>query len=274
MIYQNQLSGKLPYSLGLSNLNSFPMHIHHEIEIIYAVKGSVEIKINNIVYKIEEGEVALVGSMVMHEICQGSLNRKFLVIEMGSAFLKERFKLIKKLDFSIKVFKSNESPRIIECLNRIIRNHLEEDDCADVFETGYLFELYGLFYKSLCNSGTKTITTNKSEVKSIESALKYVFEHYNENITVQAVAEYCGYCKCGFCKAFKNIIGLTFHNYLNLCRVKNAEFLLSEIDSPLEDIAELVGLKDAKTLCRVFKKTTGVTPHHFRLENKNSIFYK
>lgn len=268
MIYQNQLSGKLPYSLWLSSLNSFPMHIHHELEIIYAVKGDVEIKINNIIHKIKQGEVALIGSMVMHEICEGLPNRKFLVIEMGSAFLKESFLLIKKLDFSVKVFGSHNSPRIIECLNRIVKNHLEADECSDIFATGYLFELYGLFYKTLCNSGIKENPGSKSEIKNIENALKFVYEHYGEDITVEEVSNYCGYCKSGFCKAFKNAMGLTFHNYLNLCRIKNAEFLLSETDATLESIAENVGLKDAKTLCRIFKKTTGVTPRHFRLKNK------
>ena len=269
MIYQTQLSGKLPYSLGVSNLNSFPMHIHHEIEIIYAVKGNVEIKINNIIYKIEQGSAALIGSMVMHEIREGSPDRKFLVIEMGKAFLKEHLKLIKSLDFTIKIFGSQESPQIIDCLNRIVENHLEGGECSDIFTAGYLYELYGMFYKALCKSGTKTTNpSGKTEIKSIESSLKFVYEHYSEDITVEAAAAYCGYCKSGFCKAFKNTTGLTFHSYLNLCRIKNAEFLLIETDASLESIAESVGLKDAKTLCRIFKKTTGVTPKSFRLENK------
>jgi len=81
---------------------------------------------------------------------------------------------------------------------------------------------------------------------------------------VEDAAAVTGYGKSNFCKIFKNITGETFHDALNRRRVENACFYLRETAVTVTDIAPLTGFSDAKTLCRVFKAVTGMSPGQYR----------
>ena len=58
MLYQSQLMENQPYVAKTSTLSSFPLHIHHENEIIYALRGGIEIKVGGRLYSVDEGQVA------------------------------------------------------------------------------------------------------------------------------------------------------------------------------------------------------------------------
>jgi AraC-like DNA-binding protein len=251
----------------MSTLGFFPVHIHHENEIIYALEGGFEIKVNNRVYRVDKGQVAIINSMVMHEVRSLGGDENFLVIEVGPALLRENFALIKGLDFEIKIYDKKTTPDIIECLDSILKRQKDESPAMTLWTMGYLLQLYSMFYTALCEDNIKAARSDSPKsTRSIEGILKYVYEHYDEEIKIEDIATQSGYCKSGFCKAFKSSTGFTFHNYLNLCRVRNAEHLLVETNRSLDDIAELVGMKEAKVLCREFKKRFGITPRSYRLQ--------
>ena len=115
---------------------------------------------------------------------------------------------------------------------------------------------------------SQNLSTNTSKalrsVSNIEKALEHLYANYNKEHPVEDVAALCGYSKTNFCKIFKNITGTTFHSFLNSYRIKIACDLLRETNLPLDDIAAQVGFSDAKTLCRIFKSDTGITPGEFR----------
>ena len=266
MLYQSQLMENQPYVAKTSTLSSFPVHIHHENEILYALCGDIEIKISGRAHRVGAGQVAIINSMVMHEIRVCDPNGKFLLIEVGPALLREKFDLIAKLDFEIQIYKKEDDANIFTCLNQIMKKQQATDPTSTLWTMGYILQLYSMLYSALLSSGVRPVRENRPKsAKSIESVLKYVYEHYSEDIKIDDVASYSGYCKSGFCKAFKAATGFTFHSYLNLCRVRNAEQLLVETGKTLDDIAELVGMREAKVLCREFKRRLGVTPRAYRV---------
>ena len=272
MLYQTQLMDNQPYFVQMSTLGFFPVHIHHENEIIYALEGGFEIKVNNRVYRVDKGQVAIINSMVMHEVRSLGGDENFLVIEVGPALLREGFELIKRLDFDIKIYDKKTTPDIIECLDSILKRQKDESPAASLWTMGYLLQLYSMFYTALCDDNIKAARSDSPKsTRSIEGILKYVYEHYGEDIKIEDIAARSGYCKSGFCKAFKAGTGFTFHSYLNLCRVRNAEHLLVETNKTLDEIAGIVGMKEAKMLCREFKKRVGTTPRSYRLRAKEEI---
>ena len=273
MLYQSQLMENQPYVAKTSTLSSFPLHIHHENEIIYALYGGIEIRIGGRLYSVDEGQVAIINSMVMHEIRVARPDGRFLLVEVGPALLREKFDLIKGLDFEIMVYDKSAKPDIFNCLNQIMKKQHAQDPASTLWMMGYLLQLYSMLYSALVADGIGNTREDRPQnAKSIEGVLRYVYEHYSEDIKLDDVASYSGYCKSGFCKAFKSSTGFTFHSYLNLCRVRNAEQLLVETNGSLDEIAELVGMKEAKVLCREFKKRLGVTPRSYRQQARQKAY--
>jgi len=100
--------------------------------------------------------------------------------------------------------------------------------------------------------------------KYLEEALYLIKNHYSETITAKDVAEYMKISESSFAKLFKNKTGYTFLKYLTLYRMKNSIELLSDKNRRVCEVANLVGYKDYRYFCEVFKKYLGITPFEYR----------
>ncbi|MFR2718394.1 MAG: response regulator [Ruminococcus sp.] len=114
-------------------------------------------------------------------------------------------------------------------------------------------------------------TEGVSEVRArsrIQMAVRYIHEHYSENITILDLAERYEMSPNYFSSIFKREIGVSAVNYITDVRMKEAQKLLAHSDNSVVDIAKKVGYEDGQYFFRVFKKHTGMTPLRYREENR------
>lgn len=268
MIFQNLISGSNPYYISIYDSNSFsyPTHMHHEIEILYCMEGEFTVRINNKKYEISKGYAIVIGSMLSHEFLKTDSSHTVMIIEIGPILLRESFSAITSTNFRKKIYNVNEETSGFgTLLKEIAREHQDKERFSELFITGNLYKLFGYLLKDISNSSDNTSAMNyTSPTHKIEKALELIYSNYTDDIAVDQAAILCGYCKSNFCKIFKQITGVGFHQYLNNYRVRNAEYLLLETNSSIEQVANMVGFSDSKSFCRVFKSHTGVTPGQYR----------
>ena len=130
MLYQKLLPASSPYVVYMSKTpGSFPIHKHHEIELIYS-PGHTVIKLSHGEKEctINGGELAVIGTLTPHgiDVCGDSC--EVMVIELGPVFLKEHFSSMSDLDFSVPVIdlsQSNETTSDLKkCLNEIYEMYM------------------------------------------------------------------------------------------------------------------------------------------------------
>lgn len=98
----------------------------------------------------------------------------------------------------------------------------------------------------------------------IKKIVKYINEHYMEQITLKTIAEVT-YFSPSYCEnRFKKDMGRSIINYLIDIRIAEAKNLLSESALPLTDVSEKVGFEDYNYFARIFKKRVGYTPRQYR----------
>ncbi|MFV0529563.1 MAG: AraC family transcriptional regulator [Lachnospiraceae bacterium] len=98
----------------------------------------------------------------------------------------------------------------------------------------------------------------------IINSMTYLERHYQEQITVQEMADASSLSESYFRSIFKHVTGLSPLNYLNRFRIiKSLEFI-QEYDLPMSEIASMVGILDSNYFSRLFKKVMGCTPREFR----------
>lgn len=105
------------------------------------------------------------------------------------------------------------------------------------------------------------------EVKNVDvihKALQYIRQHYTRKLSLDEVAGAVHLSPSYFSKVFKNEVGRNFNAYLNLLRIEQSKKLLLYDGIKLVDIAPMVGFEDQSYFSKVFKRTTGVSPHQFR----------
>lgn len=98
----------------------------------------------------------------------------------------------------------------------------------------------------------------------IRKALRFMYDNYGEHLDLSRVAEYVGLSPNYFSSLFNDTVGVSFKEHLNRIRVEASKQLLMSTDYDMTDIAVAMGFPDQSYYCKVFKKTTGMSPGKFR----------
>lgn len=125
---------------------------------------------------------------------------------------------------------------------------------AKVFIHNYL---YNIMYEM------EQLKTDKTSLV-LNKTIKYIDEHFAENITLEDVASQCGFSTYYFCKMFKKHKNISFTDYLSSIRIKHAKKLLANPNLSIKEITQMIGYIDPNYFTRVFKKYEGVTPTEYR----------
>ncbi len=99
----------------------------------------------------------------------------------------------------------------------------------------------------------------------LDPAVKYIREHFHEQITLEELAEICNMSKSHFIRSFGKYANRTPHEYLLAYRLSRSKQLLLTTDHSIEQIAEECGFNSASHFARAFRKSNELSPTEFRL---------
>jgi len=103
----------------------------------------------------------------------------------------------------------------------------------------------------------------------IEQVVTKINENYMHDISLESCADEVGTNPYSLSKAFKQIVGINFIDYLTQQRIGKAKELLINSDMKINDIAESVGYRHSY-FNRIFKKQIGIPPSQFRKLNQDT----
>ena len=119
----------------------------------------------------------------------------------------------------------------------------------------------------LADQGLGPATAMEPEDK-VDSLVRYIQAHYNEEISIQALADHYGMTPGYLSSLFKKKTNKTIVQYITDLRMKRAREYLEKSNLSIADIAQNVGFNEAQYFSRVFKKCVGVTPGQYRLVHR------
>lgn len=99
---------------------------------------------------------------------------------------------------------------------------------------------------------------------NIRKAIEFIHKNYEEELTIDLMAETLNINKCYFCSIFKKETGLTFSNFLNKFRIEKSKELLKNTSLSVLDIAISVGFNNQNYYSMVFKKELGISPLQYK----------
>ncbi len=266
MIYQELFRHNNSYVAAFMQAKNYPLHRHHEIEIIYALKNSFKITVEGEPYTVRQGEIIIIPYFSAHEITDSDENSGQLLIEGGPSLLGNAFDELSALSIDNPVIRLSDSSfgkKLLSVIEEIISEKLSPSTGSELTVKGNIIRLFGYIIEEFPVSDNKNTSKDIVQLKNIETVLDLIYSNYSANLTVDKAAEISGYGKSNFCKIFKNTVGISFHRYLNGYRIKMAKYYLKNTMLSINEIAELTGFNDAKTFRRVFKEFENITPREF-----------
>lgn len=112
---------------------------------------------------------------------------------------------------------------------------------------------------SLIIKATRTIVNDKvSNVVSM--ALKYIEEHYKEELSLEEVSRHVSVSPQYLSKLFKEETDSNFVEYTTKLRIQKAKDLMNSTDKTIKEICYMVGYHDPNYFSRKFKSIVGISP--------------
>ena len=143
-----------------------------------------------------------------------------------------------------------------------IVNHKEESSFHLI---GHLY----LFMDSLVRSSTSTHINKGNNLRDfyLKEALSFIEQNFQNDISVEDIAAFCGLNRSYFGKIFHETMGKTPQEFLISYRMTKAAELLKLTDLSIGDIGNAVGYPNQLHFSRAYKNVYGISPRQWRYEN-------
>lgn len=107
-------------------------------------------------------------------------------------------------------------------------------------------------------------STRSELYRRLTMARYFLQDNYHCELDLEAVSREACLSKYHFLRLFRQVYGLTPHQYLITYRLERARTLLRDTRKSLYEICQLIGLKDLSSFGRRFKKSYGFSPAAYR----------
>lgn len=130
---------------------------------------------------------------------------------------------------------------------------------VDTMATSILTELYGQLARR-----TLLFSPSSSQRQIDSDIIDYIRQNLSKNITIQEIADIFGYNAKYLSHKFAMSTGMPLKQYILNQKMDAANFLLSDTNKSVKDIARELGFVDSHNFSRTYKKLTGLSPSEYR----------
>lgn len=163
-------------------------------------------------------------------------------------------------------FREDFVMKIAEMIKDVIDQDLSKRN-TDMVLTGLMYNIMSYHMHQISDKPLLFLPTDdfkKNDNPYIVVALKYISEHYAEDITVKEIAQMLHLSPSYLSALFKSAFKQSLQSYIIHYRLQVARELLSTTQMSVSEIASTVGYPDSQYFSQIFKKRSGYTPTAYR----------
>ncbi|WP_353095064.1 helix-turn-helix domain-containing protein [Tissierella praeacuta] len=272
----------IPIKLFIHSVNELKMHWHREMEILLVLQGSINIRIGDNQYTLRENDFILINRNEVHNTSRTKDDNIVLALQIETEYFDRYFSEFSKRVFDCKSFMYAEEEQ--ERFD-IIRHHLakivwelNKMRCGHQFIIGS--EIF-LFANHLINNFESFILEDdraemaNKDILRLNNIINYIDENFERGVTLQDIADNENLSIYYLSHYIKDMMGISFQEYMNLKRLDIAVDLLTTTNRTITEIAFESGFPSTKSLNNLIKKVYDCSPTQYRKEytvSPNSIY--
>lgn len=285
--YQSRVES---FSSFVSNDNTYPAHLHRQVEIMFVIAGDLTITIEDKTYALSKGDISITFPDKIHSLHTRHNSRVLLMVfdidflqdfrkafsdyiptnpilyvgqltEHGKNALSWLISLSKNMNATADMPNIKEFPNhpVISDTSKIAN---EQNDISPnlLYTKSYLTILAADIFSVLTLEKRNTCT----DKNICENILIYLDRHFQENISLESTAKALGISKFYLSQIFSNKLHTSFPAYVTARRLDFAEKLLTTTNKSVTEISFDAGFSSPRTFFRSFQNTYHITPHQYR----------
>lgn len=276
----NQVTDSFPFRTACTNIQEYPCHMfpwhwHEDAEILYVTEGMLKVNVPGEQILLNEGDVIFIPSNILHSTDavdnHPGVHKEYI---FSPLFLSGSWNSVLTQKYIL--------PLINNGLNYIIINNgdtnyhamtamlsqiyeLAKDEPAN-FELSIhklLWDVWMILIEKL-NKKSYICKINSSTQKRLYLMLEYINTHYQDDITLDQIAQTAGISTRECNRSFKNSLHISTMDYLLEYRINMACTKLLTTSDSITEICYSCGFSSAAYFTKRFREKTGVTPTYYR----------
>lgn len=261
----------LPIKMFVHSVSEIALHWHNDIEIIFVIKGSVNVNIQQSSFLLKENDIMLINCNEVHSTIKTDEDNILLALQINPKFCKAYYPELSHLVFDCKsfLFDPNGQERF-----DLIRHYMasvmwELNKKAEGYKLNINSRLNDLIVHLIRNFNyfsinDQEVKNNEKDLDRLKRIIDYVDENYTKKISLKEIAklEYLNFYYLSH--FFKDKVGLSFQEYVVNIRVRKAIELLLSSNKTITEISLEVGFSDTKYLYKYFKDKFNCKPNEYK----------
>lgn len=261
------------------NTMGFPMHWHEEFEIGLVTAGDGTYRIDGTDYHISAGDIIVISPKTLHSGGTGNQTMStdsfvfhigFLCSIIPDSTTINYFNPIIDGKIIFRPVISPDAPGhagLLKCFQQLKRCHSQKEPFYEFELKELLLHFFYLLFKYHCIADQKKPSVINENEEKTRLILAYIAEHFDEEITIEQMADMAGFSACHFMNTFKKYVGISCNRYINHLRLDTAAKRLTDTNDSIMNIATSVGYNNVSYFNRAFKAYFGTTPKAYRTSN-------
>lgn len=233
-----------------------PPHYHDFLEFEIVLKGTGTHYINENEYTFTRGDAWFLSYSGFHSM---KLEGKCRILNIS---FRENI-IDKSLSDRISAF-----PQLVckfdeeeVCIIEALAKKLDNESKKKIFSQEYVKTIIDFFVLETLKKADNTSTVLPSFV---QQAVKYIHKNYKNDISLKSAAELISISPDYLGKLFTSTLEISFSDYVNTLRFRNACDLLKSTNLSIKEIAFSSGFGSPEYFCYAFKQKFGSTPTQHR----------
>ncbi len=261
----------LPFACFFNTCLDHDEEVHDELEFIWLLEGHVSIFCEGKTYELTSDHVFIIYINQRHHMVShgDTVSFSFRFKKQHLSQLNLRFEA---LPFENRVFTFRELSQKYKEVHLIMSELIILMKSPETviksrfrligYYNMYLFDLYTARLKEkYLDIKTKNYDQYLIRFYTIDA---YIQKHYHQKISLKELAQEVNLSTHRVSHFIKDILGISFQEYLNLVRFEKAIEYIKNTERPIRDIVTSCGFSDQKYLNAMMKDRFHLTAHQFK----------
>ena len=256
---------------------SSELHWHREIEIVYVIHGSLDVRVDKKEFSAKDRQMVLINANQIHSINDDSnVEGDFFLLQINEQLLKnlrqdsKQFRLTTLIDREDEEVSPEAAEEVFSDMDKIVEEAENNSDPTKV-NTLSLLLLSALIKNFGTVQSELVMNNNDNQYYMVKKIIDYISNNYaSQDLNQADAAKKLGLSAGYLSRLFSAYTNTSFVHYLNTYRIDNICYELLSTKDTVTEIYLRNGFSNGKTFNRVFKAITGVSPREYRSDLSKS----
>lgn len=274
----------VPVYIQNDNLSNYPSkkalcHWHKDIELVYITEGEMNYHINGTTILLRKQDCVVINSHQLHYGYEHlHHNCQFICIRFHPNILSSNQAIYQKyvlpfienrgIDF---LYYDKNSPNyhdIKKTVNHMLFLSTKKEAAYELEIISTLHLLWRTLFCQCRHTLYQQIPQDNHDLALQKTMVSYIYEHYQENLTLTEIASSANISRSKCCDIFRRHLQQSPIHFLNRYRLEISRRLLLHSHSNITQIALSCGFNHLSYYSKIFFKEYGCTPTAYRKNNK------